>query len=134
MLTVAAETRLLDFTLCDSQGSVICIMHGLELRKVSSGHTSAVEARYDLIYQPISVNISPSKLQITARAHEVNDLHYLLNVLDTLSLDYLSTLVQEELPNTDKVTNFTPSSAMPLTMLCRTASPEALPRVCTPRC
>lgn len=79
------------------------MMHGLELRKVSSGPTSTVQARYDLIYQPISVQTNPSTLQITARVHDVNDLHDLLNVLDTLSLDFLSTLVHEDLPNTDKV-------------------------------
>lgn len=97
------ETRLLDFTVCDDQGSVICIMHGLELRKVSSVPTKPVDVRYDLVYQPVSVDVRPSQLTNKLAIHDVNDLHDLLNVLDGLSLEFLSSIVQQELPNSDKV-------------------------------
>jgi hypothetical protein len=82
-------------------------MHGLELRKVSSAPLKPVDTRYDLIYQPISVNVRPSQLIGKTMAHDVNDFHDLLNALDSLSLDFLSSIVQQELPNSDKVINTT---------------------------
>jgi hypothetical protein len=102
-LKKTSDTRVFDFTLCDTHGSVICTMHDFELREVSSTPKTGVTTRYDLIYQPISMKLGLSRPNGNAVAHEVNDLQDLLNVLDHFALDFLSNLLRENLRQTDKV-------------------------------
>lgn len=93
----------MDCTLCDSEGTVLCTMRGMELQKGYSVPNGGVQMRYELLYQPTSVKVHPSELQITTSFHDLNDLHDLNNVLDSLALDFLSGLVNQDLPNTEKV-------------------------------
>lgn len=95
--------RVMDCTVCDSEGAVICTMRGMELQKGYSVSNTGVQTRYELIYQPVSVNVYPSKLQTTTSFHDLNDLPDLNNALDSLALDFLSSLVHQDLPNTEKV-------------------------------
>lgn len=89
-LSVPSDARVMDFTIVDSTGAILCTMFGLEMHRLPIAKRSITEHRYDMVYQPITNHISHPKLEAISLSGDVDDVQNLLKTLDRVAVDMLS--------------------------------------------
>ncbi|KAF7341189.1 Polyketide synthase [Mycena venus] len=92
------DSRSYDVLISDSAGVALCELRNLTLRKFTSTGTTTVNRRFDLIFQPVAVNVNlpvlPTSFPARPDEHETELLH---KALDCMALDTISESLSHDL-------------------------------------
>ncbi|KAF8193609.1 hypothetical protein K438DRAFT_2017705 [Mycena galopus ATCC 62051] len=92
------DARYYDIVVADRFGLVLCEFRSLVVRRFTSAPPPSVGRSFDLIFQPVAVNVSISDIScfFPKRADEL-EIQLLFRVLDSLAVEMLSNSLNEEL-------------------------------------